>query len=89
MKRVVKQLLNSLATEPEKWGAVSGYADWSAISKDNVLLRGVGNTKILSILHVEITGAEFIINWLERYRLEGAVLKWYAECDINKLSGDK
>ena len=85
MRQVIKQILHSISTEPDKWEPYSCLCSWDGIKKDDVKVGGVGNTKILSIIRVQVKDIPFTTSWIENYRLEKAVMKWYQSCDIETI----
>lgn len=86
MKKVIKQILASIQNEPEAWKATHhSISRWDGIEKDGVIVDMIGNTKLLSIVHVKVNDARFETNCVERYYLEKAVLNWYKHCDLNML----
>lgn len=89
MKKLIKQVLESIETESGEWEPVCKYHDWDGIEKEGISLTFMGNTKILSILFFTVNGKNVQITWWEKYCLEGACLKWYKECDITKLTNAK
>lgn len=85
MKKVIKQILESIEIEPDKWAPCNYYTGWDSIKKDGVMVGGMGNTRFLSVINVKIDDNSFEINFIDKYYLEIALLKWYKSCDISKL----
>lgn len=90
MKRIVHQILDSIRNEPDKWSPSTRFGtNWDAITKDGVTIDGVGNTAILSMVNILIDKVDFATSYIERYRLEKAVLNWYQNCPMEKLNPEK
>ena len=85
MKKAVTQILNSIKTEPHLWSPRKGYSKWNIIGKDRVIIKGIGNTKSLSVLDVIIDGHGFDISWWERYQLEKALVNFLNNCDLSLM----
>jgi len=83
MKRYVKQILDSIYNEPEEWKPYVGIHGWDSIKLDKVIVRDSGITKVYSVIDLLIDNRSMILNGLDKYRLEKAVIWWYSRVNLN------
>lgn len=89
--KLVEQILKDVKENPETWEPQASYAKiwWNGIKKDNVVIRGFGNTRVFSVIEVYINGVEIEgVSYLNRWRLEAAVLWWYSKVPLEAFPGD-
>jgi len=83
MSKFATQLAQDIRSNPDSWQPCKGFY---GISKENVQVWGYGNTKLLSVINVEIKGSDVALTYLDKWRLEREVLWWYANCNIGVLT---
>jgi len=83
MSKPVNEVVADIYKNPETWAPETfhknGAGGYSGIKKDNIRIYGMGNTKILSIIHIHFNDSDFPTSYIDQYRLEKACLWWYEQ----------
>ena len=85
MSRFVDEIIKSLETEPTQWRQGIYVGHIIQLSKGKIVLWSFGNGRATSIMNVEIRGVEAKTTWSDRWRLEGAISRWYQSIALNDL----
>ncbi len=83
---VVKEVLARIYAEPSLWKPRASYLDWDGMELDGIILYQKGNTKILSIIGLQIAGKTLPLSWREKYLLEKAALWWYSKVKLSNYT---
>lgn len=82
MSKFVNELLNSIYNKKNNWKKCS---NGTGIEMDNIIIEQFGNSRLLSIICVEIDNQNIPLTYMDKYRLEKAVGWWYQNVDLNQL----
>ncbi|BFM16241.1 hypothetical protein R50073_24240 [Maricurvus nonylphenolicus] len=85
MSKFAAEIRDSIYAEPEKWNPTRNSYRHNGIEKDGVKVFDYGNTKLLSVISVEVKGSDVKTTYRDRWSLEKAVLWWYKNCDVKAL----
>lgn len=81
MSTFVNQIIKELNTYPQSFKDYKGRG----VQKNNLIVRGFGNTALLSIISVELSGVDIPTTYIDKFRLECAIAKWYRTMPLNIL----
>ena len=78
MSAFVDEIIRDLEKNPELFRNYKGRG----VQIGNVVVYDYGNTKFLSIISVSIKGTIIPTSYLDRWRLEVAIKKWYRKIPL-------
>lgn len=81
MSKYVNEILKDLKDNPETFKCNYGQG----VKKDNVKISGYGNTRMLSVIDVHINGKSIPTSYIDLWRLEVAVQRWYRAISLKGL----
>jgi hypothetical protein len=81
MSKFVTELIQDLKNNPTDFTDYFGMG----VKKKDLVITDYGNTRLLSIIQVEINSKRIPLSYIDRWRLEGAVRKWYKTVSLNHL----
>ena len=81
MSKYISQLIEDIKTNPNSWRDYDGRG----IKKDNIIIHGYGNTRLLSVIEVVINGNEIPISYIDRWKLEVTIKDWYKNINLSIL----
>ena len=73
MSKYVDEVIKSMAHQPKTWCSKGR----SSIANPEALITGYGNTRVLSIISLHIKNKDMPITYIDAWRLECAVKKWF------------
>jgi hypothetical protein len=82
MSQFVNEILNSIYSDRNIW---KKYANGTGIEKENIKIFNFGNTKLLSVVHVEIEHQDIPLTYTDKWKLEKAVGWWYKNVELETL----
>jgi hypothetical protein len=81
MSNYVRELLKDISSNPETFKDYFG----NGIEKDNIRITGFGNTRLLSCITVRINNKDIPTSYIDKWRLETAIKKWYRTVSLKTL----
>ncbi len=81
MSKFVDQIIEELKTQPQSFKDYKGRG----VQKNNLVVRGFGNSAHLSIIHVELSGVDMPLTYFDKFRLERAISNWYETIPLDVL----
>jgi hypothetical protein len=84
MSKFVKEVIESLKKTPENWISITK----EDISSDKIKIIGFGNSRVLSVIYLHINSKKMPITYIDRWKLEVAVKKWFAKSTIKMQCQD-
>ena len=81
MSKYVDELLKDIASNPETFKDYFG----NGIEKSNIRISGFGNTRLLSVISVRINNKTIPTSYIDNWRLETAIKKWYRTVSLKVL----
>lgn len=81
MSKFVEELIEDIKSNPKTWIDYYGVG----IKKDNIVIYGYGNTRMLSVTTVEINGYSVPTTYFDNWKLEVTIGKWYKKIGLNNL----
>lgn len=81
MSKFVNELLKDLKENPKTFRDYHG----SGVAKGKITICQYGNTRVLSVTRVYIGEAHIPTSYIDNWRLEVAIKKWYATIDLATL----
>jgi hypothetical protein len=81
MSKFVDELLKQIYNEKDTW---KKYANGTGIEKSNIKIYNFGNTKILSVVSIDIEGQDMPLTYMDRYKLEKAIGWWYKNISLER-----
>jgi len=89
MSKAGKQLVKDIRTNPKDWRPI-GTSIYSGISKDNIRITSMGNTRMLSVIHVCINDVWLAdLSYFDNWSLEVAVMWWYKQADLSEFTKEQ
>lgn len=82
MSKYISQLIEDIKANPNSWSDYGGQG----IKKDNIIIKGYGNSKFISVIHVVINGNEIPTSYIDLWKLEVVIKKWYKNIDLSILT---
>ncbi|WP_064967865.1 hypothetical protein [Tenacibaculum ovolyticum] len=81
MSKYIDEIIADILSNPKS------YKDYKScgITKGNIIIKGFGNPKILSVIDVNINGKDMPTTYFDRYKLEYAISIWYENIDLETL----
>lgn len=81
MSKYIDEIIKDIKTNPSTYKDFEGYG----IEKAGIRISQFGNTRMLSIINVEINGKKMPTSYIDLWRLETAI-KWrYRTIDLKVL----
>lgn len=80
MSVFVDQIVASIRQYPVKWKLNN-----RGLACGPLVVSGVGNTKLLSVAHVRIDGRDMPLTYVDKWRVEAAVLWWHENVSLVHL----
>lgn len=84
MSKYVDEIIQDLNKNPNSFKDYYGQG----VQKRNIKISQFGNTKMLSIINLEINGKSMPTSYLDLWRLESAIKKWYRSVPLKVLLND-
>lgn len=81
MSKYVDDILQDIKENPLAWSKAMG-----GVKKDNILITGMGNTALLSIVDIHIDGQYVPASYYDLFKIERAINKWYRSVPLTHLS---
>ncbi len=81
MSKYVNEILKDLKENPETFRDYEGQG----VTKDGITVCQYGNTRALSITRVYIGIKHIPTSYIDNWRLEVAIKKWYANINLATL----
>ena len=81
MSKYVDELLQDIASNPETFKDYFG----NGIEKGDIRISGFGNTRLLSVINVRINNKTIPTSYIDKWRLETAIKKWYRTVSLKVL----
>ena len=81
MSRFIEEILKDLKDNPETFMDYHG----NGVQKGNIKIYQYGNSRMLSRLRVYINGKDIPTSYIDRWRLEAAITKWYRSVSLDVL----
>lgn len=85
MSQYVNEIVLSIKNDPEAWTPARDHYRLDGIKNNSISVTGFGNTKPFSIIHVLVDGLEVETTYVDRWRLEGAVVNWYKTQNLESI----
>lgn len=85
MSKYVDEIIKDIRDNPNSWKRLDTGNCYDGIQKGNIKLTQYGNTRLLSIINVEIDNVRQRKTYLDSWRLESAVTWWYKNIGLNHL----
>ena len=85
VRATVREVINSIKTEPQLWNPTKGGLKWDGVIRDNIRVAEYGNPKILSVIELEIKGTRIQLSWFDAYYLEKTVQAWYKKVPLEQF----
>lgn len=82
MSQFVKEIIKDLTENPKTFSDYNGYG----VSKGRTRVYGYGNTRLLSIIRVEMNGKVIPTSYIDNWRLEVAIKNWYRTVPLSVIS---
>jgi hypothetical protein len=82
MSKYVDEILKDLKENPETFRDYKGCG----VQKNEIVVAFYGNTRVLSIISVYIKGNDIPLSYMDKWRLEVSIKKWYATIGLNILT---
>lgn len=82
MSNYIKEILQDLANNPETFKDYLG----EGVTKGNITITNYGNTRMLSVIRVYINKKQIPTSYIDLWRLETALTKWYRTVSLKVLS---
>lgn len=87
MSQFVKEILNDIYQRKDTWEKTQkGYVYDTAIKKANIVVGDIGNCILLSVAEVWIDEVRIPVTYIDRIRLERAVIWWYKNVSVFRLT---
>ena len=83
MSKFVDQIIKGISDNPLTFRDYNG----EGVIRNQIKISRYGNTAILSIIKVEINGKTMPTTYIDKFRLEGAIRKWYKNIPLSVLLG--
>lgn len=84
MSKFVKEVIFSLNNTPKNWISITK----EDISSDKINITGFGNSRVLSVICLHINSKKMPITYIDLWKLEVAVKKWFAKSTIKMQCED-
>lgn len=81
MSKYVDEIIESLKTNPTHWKDYKG----EGVEKGNIIVKGYGNTRILSVTNVYINDKWMPTSYIDNWKLEVAIMNWYRTVKLETL----
>lgn len=83
MNQYVKDIIKDMEENHDNWFSTSG----DSIQKDNINISNYGNTRFLSVIHVEINNEDqyYNLSYIDSWFLEVAMKKWFQRCGLKNF----
>lgn len=81
MSKYVDEIIDSLKSNPLDWVDYRGFG----AKKGETIVWGYGNTRILSTIGVSINGEVMPTTYVDNWKLEVAIMKWYKSIPLAHL----
>lgn len=82
MSSYINEIVNDIKVNPTQWKHYKGRG----LQKDNIIISGFGNSKLLSICMVEINGTQMPTTYIDCWKLEAIVGEWYRTVNLKTIS---
>ena len=86
MSNYINEILKSIKTNHTDWTVVKKYGYFTGIENGNIEITQHGNSAILSIIKVSISGVNIPTTYIDLFRLEKAITKWCKTQSLDQLS---
>lgn len=80
MSVLVDEICKDIKKNPEKWKPNNNH---NGLEKDNVEIFGYGNTKLFSIININVNGKITYSSYTDKWKLESTVIWWYKNCTLS------
>lgn len=85
MSKFVSEIIESLDNDPTKWtNSADDYGYYNVESKD-VCIKDCGHGAILSIIKVYVKNSLCTTTYVDKFRLEMAVNRWFKNATVEML----
>lgn len=81
MSKYVDEILKDLNDNPTSFKDYHGQG----VEKGNIIISQYGNTRVLSVINVHINGKSMPTSYIDLWRLEVAIKKWYRTVSLKVL----
>ncbi len=81
MSKFVDELIKDLIDQPETFRDYHGQG----VVRHDVMIQGYGNTRVLSVIDVIVCEKPIPTSYVDKWRLEVAVQKWYKNASLSML----
>jgi hypothetical protein len=82
MSKYIDELIADINGNPSSW---KRYKD-DGIQKGHIHIYNLGGKPIFSVIEVKINGYETPMTYVDKWRTESAVRRWFKVVNLNKLS---
>lgn len=85
MSLFVDQLVKDLKENPLTFTITTSHYGRTVITKSNLVIKGYGNPRLLSIIEVEINYKLVPLTYRDCWKLEVAVKNWYKSIPLEHI----
>jgi hypothetical protein len=82
MSKFVDDIIKDIKQTPTKWDRYRG----DGIRKGFLIISPIGGGPLFSVIQVEFEGVDMPLTYIDRWRLEVAVRKWFKKVDLEHLN---
>ena len=82
MSKYVDEIIKDIKENPETFKDYKGFG----LEKGRVKLYGFGNTALLSVIDVEINDKVIPTSYIDLWRLEVIIKRWYRTMSLSVIS---
>jgi hypothetical protein len=88
MSKFVDEIVESINTDPRSWAPHHGMYSRrnDGLKKGGLEIEGYGNSKLLSIIHLNVGGIRTTLTYSDKRRLESAVSWWYETAPLSAIT---
>lgn len=81
MSKFVDDIIKDIETNPLNWFEYNGWG----CKCGNTKVYGYGNSRFLSLAGVKINGNEMPLSYIDKWKLDIAIGKWYKSVPLSHL----
>lgn len=81
MSKIAGDILDLIKKDPKRF-AMKGNDPFCGITDGNIDIIHFGNTRALSVIDVCVNGVEMRLTYIDRWRIEVAMKKWFKQMSL-------